>query len=113
VSRIAIALLALLIAAAAPARVWCEASCLVPPHHGDSSKPHCPGHDQSTGASIASADAADCPTIEAARPVAAMIAVAPALAVIAPSTSAPRHLKHPGTPGTQAPRHPVPVPLRI
>jgi hypothetical protein len=60
---------ALLVGAAAPARAWCEATCLVAAHH-ESAKPHCPSHDSSSDApSIAAADIAACPVVESARPV--------------------------------------------
>jgi len=69
VSRVSILVIALLVGAATPARAWCEATCLAPAAHSDSAKPHCPAHDASSdGPSIAAADTADCPVIEAARP---------------------------------------------
>jgi hypothetical protein len=90
VTRLAVALLALLIAVAAPARTWCEASCLAAPPASDSAKPHCPTHESSNeGPAISAADNSECSTIDAARPVPATPAAwQPALSSIAPDISA-------------------------
>lgn len=113
--RLAVVLFAILIAAAAPARAWCEASCLSTARATTTSaKPHCPAHESpSDGAKISATDTSDCPTIEAARPVPATLLMLPVkLPSVAPRTLAPafRTLTHSST---QAPRHPRSVPLRI
>ena len=88
--RLAIALLAVLITAAAPARAWCEASCLAT-RHTESAKPHCPTHEPSNdGTQISAVDDSECPTIEAARPVPVTAAVSqPALSAFAAQSLAP------------------------
>jgi hypothetical protein len=64
-ARLVIILLALLIGAAAPARAWCEASCLAAP----STTEHCPTRDAASGElSITAAAIDNCPVLEAARP---------------------------------------------
>jgi hypothetical protein len=115
VKRLPILVIALLVGAAAPARAWCEATCLAPPA-SQSAKPHCPSHEPSPdGAAISAADGADCPVIESARPIQAKLdfALAPiavSTLIVAPqlpSTNAPGHS------GTQAPRQPRSIPLRL
>jgi hypothetical protein len=73
--RVAILFVALMLGAAAPARAWCEATCLSPTNtRGDSAKPHCPVHEPSSDApSMAAANSPDCPVVESARPVIAKI----------------------------------------
>jgi hypothetical protein len=67
VTRVAIVVLALLLGAAAPARAWCEATCLAPVEA--SSKAHCPSHDSaSTGVAMSATTIDDCPAVDAARP---------------------------------------------
>jgi hypothetical protein len=67
VTRLAIVLLALLTGAAAPARAWCEATCLAPAEA--SSKAHCPSHEStSTGVAMSATAIEDCPVVDAARP---------------------------------------------
>jgi len=54
------------VAAAAPARAWCEAACLAPTAE---STQHCPTHGQSDDAATMSASSIDdCPILETARP---------------------------------------------
>src|SRR5262245_46325247 len=65
VNRFAIALVALLIAVAAPARAWCEATCLSPAT--ETSSTHCPSHDTSNKTAL-NADASECPALEVAQP---------------------------------------------
>jgi hypothetical protein len=66
VRRVAVIVIAVLIGAAAPARAWCEATCLVATQDA---KPHCPSHDATTGLGISAADSADCPIVETARSI--------------------------------------------
>ena len=74
VKRVAIAIVALLLGAAAPARAWCEAACLDVPRAGESAKAHCPSNDTSSDVTVISAaDNPECPVVEAARPVPAKI----------------------------------------
>jgi len=108
VKRLSILIVALVIGAAAPARAWCEATCLVPAAHSESAKPHCPSHESTNGPSVSAADLADCPTIESARPILAKLNFAVAVTDLAPHARAPRH------PSTLAPLHPctlAPLPL--
>lgn len=65
VQRLAIILMALLVGAAAPARAWCQATCVVPA----SSETHCPTHEPvSEGTVIGGASIDSCPVVESARP---------------------------------------------
>jgi hypothetical protein len=65
-----VALLAVVvIGGAAPARAWCEATCLEAPHQ--SAAPHCPSHESTDDGSVMSATTIDqCPVIDSARPTA-------------------------------------------
>jgi hypothetical protein len=66
--RIILVLSMIVIGAAAPARAWCEASCLAPKHDSPS---HCPSHDPGGGTTAISASGIDeCPALNSARPVA-------------------------------------------
>jgi hypothetical protein len=67
--RFAIVIVAALMGIAAPARAWCEASCLAPAQHGHApTKPHCPTHEPAGDrASISASEIDDCPVIESAR----------------------------------------------
>src|SRR6188474_774425 len=68
VKRWSILFVALLVGAAAPARAWCEATCLATAHQ-ESAKPHCPSHEPSSNSpTMAAAKGADCPALESARP---------------------------------------------
>jgi hypothetical protein len=107
VKRLSILVIALLVGAAAPARAWCEATCLEPAAHSESAKPHCPSHDSpSRGPSLSAAGIADCPSIESARPVTtkldlnhSILTVALHLRTAALShlrTSAPSHVRASG-----------------
>jgi len=113
---LSILVIALLVGAAAPARAWCEATCLGPATHSESAKPHCPSHESTpNGSSLSAADLADCPAIESARPVLAKLSFAAAVTDIARHARAP---KHPSTiapvhPCTSAPLHLVDAPLRL
>jgi hypothetical protein len=72
VGRIAVVLVALLLGAAAPARAWCEASCLAPVADPSGSQSHCPTSDPTPAGTSISASAMDeCPVVESARPAAA------------------------------------------
>ena len=75
VKRLAILFVAVLLGAAAPARAWCEATCLAPVAvDGDAAPPHCPAHEPpSDTSSIAAADSPECPVVESARPVVAKL----------------------------------------
>jgi len=114
VKRWSILFVALLVGAAAPARAWCEATCLATAHQ-ESAKPHCPSHEPSSNSpTMAAAKGADCPALESARPTQAKLDFAPApvvettrVASRQASTSAPRHHRHP-----RHSRHLV-TPLRI
>ena len=66
--RIIFLLFVIAIGAAAPARAWCEASCLAPKHDGAA---HCPSHGPAGDAtSISSTSTSECPALEMARPIA-------------------------------------------
>jgi hypothetical protein len=66
VKRWLVLICALLIGAAAPARAWCEATCLAP---ADDTQSHCPTHDPAEGVAALSANSVDqCPVLESARP---------------------------------------------
>jgi hypothetical protein len=114
VSRVVTLLLAVLFAAAAPAKAWCEASCLAPVHSTtDPGQTHCPLHETPQGPSF-SASGGNCPVLDSARPVVGKVdvavpvigqlVVAPALIDRAPSASRRA--------GNHAPR-PLKIPLRI
>jgi len=101
VQRLSIVLVAILIGTAAPARAWCEATCLAPE---TSTQAHCPTQDTpSNDPSISGTAIDDCPVIESARPGQArfdvQVFVLVTFAQLAPSasgctsTSAPRHLR--------------------
>jgi hypothetical protein len=64
--RLVIMLAIAVVAAAAPARAWCEAACLAPTAE---STPHCPTHEPAGDtATISASSIDDCPILEAARP---------------------------------------------
>jgi hypothetical protein len=66
--RIIVLLAAIVVGAAAPARAWCEASCLAPPHN---SPAHCPSHDAAGDTTAISGSITDeCPVLDSARPAA-------------------------------------------
>ena len=69
-----------LLAAAAPARAWCEASCLAPAAHSETAKPHCPTHESSDESAWSASPANDCPAVDAARPTLTARIDAPAVA---------------------------------
>ncbi|HEX6164225.1 MAG TPA: hypothetical protein VFZ31_12715 [Vicinamibacterales bacterium] len=112
--RAQILVIALLLGAAAPARAWCEASCLLP--SADAATPHCATQESEDDRRAMSASAIDdCPVVESARPSTAKIEF-----VRAPNSTlwhrAPAHLGTlaPWHPGTQAPVHRgTDIPLRI
>lgn len=88
--RIVLVLSVIALAAAAPARAWCEASCLAPEHDRPS---HCPSHDPAeTTASISASGIEECPVLESARQSAPArleaSTVVTELAAPAPKTSA-------------------------
>ena len=66
--RIIVLLSVIVVGAAAPARAWCEASCLAPKHDIPS---HCPSH-QPAGSttSISGSTLDECPALDSARPAA-------------------------------------------
>src|SRR5918993_1422791 len=65
VRRIVVLLSVIALGAAAPARAWCEASCLAP----QQDSPHCPSHEPTgDAATISASGTADCPVLESARP---------------------------------------------
>jgi hypothetical protein len=115
VKRWGILFVALLVGAAAPARAWCEATCLIATHH-ESAKPHCPSHDSSSDPSIAAADIADCPVIESARPIPSKLDLNHAILTAASHlrTRPPSHLRTFAPSHIRAPRFfERAVPLRI
>ena len=66
--RVIVLLAAMVIGATAPARAWCEASCLAPAHD---SPAHCPSHEPAGDAtSISATGIEECPALETARPIA-------------------------------------------
>jgi hypothetical protein len=66
--RVMVVLSVIVLGAAAPARAWCEASCLAPRHDTPA---HCPSHGTSGDAtSIAGSLTDECPVLESARPTA-------------------------------------------
>jgi hypothetical protein len=103
VKRLAIVLIAILIGAAAPARAWCEASCLAPVQDSTTStKAHCPTNNSaSTGTSMAATTIDECPVVESARPIQARLD-APMLAIVSFAFVAPSAPQHPRT---RAPQH--------
>lgn len=114
--RLSILIVALVIGAAAPARAWCEATCLVPAAHSDSAKPHCPSHEPTpAGPSLSAAGIAECPAIESARPVQAKLNFAVAVTDIARHALAPLHPTPPAPLHlcTGAPLHLIDAPLRL
>jgi len=115
VKRLSILVIALLIGAAAPARAWCEATCLEPAAHSESARPHCPSHESPLGPSLSAAGIADCPSIESARPALAKLEFAAAIADIAPHALAPLRLRTPAPrhSRTTARSHPLNIPLRV
>ena len=81
VSRVLIAIVACVVALAAPARAWCEASCQAPAEsHG-----HCPAHQSSTSPVLDASDSS-CPVLDTARPTppARVEVASPAIVAIAP-----------------------------
>jgi hypothetical protein len=73
----------------APARAWCEATCLEA--HGDVTKPHCPTHEPAdSGTSLSATVIDDCPVVESARPTvtARLDAHGATIAAIAPAPEA-------------------------
>jgi hypothetical protein len=87
VKRLAILIITVLIGAAAPARAWCEATCLAPVHQSDA-EPHCPSHDDTSDrAALSATSTADCPVVESARPIPARLD----LQVGSVSTFVPQH----------------------
>ena len=116
--RLVVLLTASVIATAAPLRAWCEATCLAPAHHADSSaKPHCPT-DEPAGvdAKVSASDLDDCPIVEAARPTTfAKLDFHRAAVSTHPGMFEPSHLRASasGQPGTKTPRHLSFIPLRI
>ena len=100
VHRLAIVLLAVVIGGAAPARAWCEATCLAPAEA--SSKAHCPTQDTpSNDLSLSGMAIDDCPVIESARPSQARFDVQ----LFVPVTFAQLARSAPQHPGTRAPLH--------
>jgi hypothetical protein len=82
--RIILVLAVLVIGAAAPARAWCEASCLAPK---DDTPSHCPSHQPAGAATSISGTIVDeCPVLDSARPtVPARLDAAVAVAVHPPA----------------------------
>ena len=92
VTRFLVLACALALGAVAPARAWCEASCLAPAAHGDAAKPHCPTHEPAgAGTTLSATVIDDCPVVESARPTitARVDAQVIATAAIGPHTGAP------------------------
>jgi hypothetical protein len=73
VRRLSILVIAILVGAAAPARAWCEATCIAPVD----ATSHCPSHEQPSNdaPALTAAINAECPAIETARPVAAKLTI--------------------------------------
>ncbi len=67
-ARLAVVPALIVIGAAAPARAWCEATCLAPSKAGES---HCPTQNTgSDGPTISANDLDQCPVLDSARPTA-------------------------------------------
>jgi hypothetical protein len=82
--RIVLLIAIAIVATAAPARAWCEASCLAP---ADDVQAHCPSHDPASATTeISSSATVECPVLESARPAAAARFDAQVIAAV---TSAP------------------------
>ena len=56
---------ALTVGAGAPARAWCEATCVAPAAESPS---HCPTHDPADGTTLSALIIDECPVLESARP---------------------------------------------
>lgn len=83
---------ALLVGAVAPARAWCEATCLAPAEQSES---HCRTSDPADGSTSVSANVLDeCPVLESARPsVAGRLEMStPPIAATQPVETAPTTL---------------------
>ena len=83
---------ALTVGAAAPARAWCEATCVAPAAESQS---HCPTHDPADGTTALSASILDeCPVAESARPTASarLDVQTAAVAVNLPAPSTRTHI---------------------
>lgn len=71
---------ALTVGAAAPARAWCEATCVAPAAESQS---HCRTHDPGDGTTLSARIIDECPVLESARPPAqARVDVQAALAAV-------------------------------
>jgi hypothetical protein len=65
VTRLGIVIAVIVIGTAAPARAWCEATCLAP---ASTSESHCPTHDPADGTTaVAASSIDDCPVLASAR----------------------------------------------
>jgi hypothetical protein len=78
----------ILLAAAAPARAWCEAGCVAPAAHRDAAKPHCPTQERSDRTSLSASAFDDCPALDTARPT-LTVRIDVQVAVAATFTAAP------------------------
>jgi hypothetical protein len=68
VKRWIVIVCAVVLGAAAPARAWCDATCVAPNAQGEA---HCPSHEPADGAtSISGTSLDECPVLESARPTA-------------------------------------------
>jgi hypothetical protein len=112
--RLLVIVAAAVVAAAAPARAWCEASCIVPTN---GTQAHCPSHDPADARTQISGSAIDeCPVLESARPAASarLEVQAAAVVTVAPDLNPQSHLvfspARPGSASTVFERH---TPLRI
>ncbi|MFM8533914.1 MAG: hypothetical protein ACKOEC_10090 [Acidimicrobiia bacterium] len=115
--RATLILIAVVLAAAAPLRAWCEAGCLAPVHaEGAATPSHCQLAEPDTSTtSLAGVFVTDCPTAESARPITWLeLAIAPAVTPAHPSTPEPRHLRPATKPsGYRAVAPSGPLSLRI
>src|SRR5918993_442722 len=95
VRRIVVLLSVIALGAAAPARAWCEASCLAP----QQDSPHCPSHEPTgDAATISASGTADCPVLESARPAVPARAGTSAIVVASHSPSLKTSAIHLPTP---------------
>lgn len=67
--RLVAIMFVLLVALAAPAQVWCQATCAAHTHDATTSAavPHCPSHDQAPGSTMAGGQDDQCRAPETSR----------------------------------------------
>jgi hypothetical protein len=83
VRQLIVVIAAAVMAAVAPARAWCEASCLSP---SAGTQAHCLSHEPADAAArLSGSTIDDCPALESARPTTAARLDAKAVAVVTPA----------------------------